>query len=57
MAKLKPFSGRKRCKDGETYIFKYGKATVPGMWYKNTMWRRLEPVTITFKEFVEVNNG
>ena len=40
---------KKRCKDGELYIFKNGVATVPGMVISGA------PVTITLKEFNELN--
>jgi hypothetical protein len=42
---------KKRCRDGELYIFKNGVATVPGMYINKA------PVTITLKEFNELNGG
>lgn len=42
---------KKRCKDGELYIFKNGVAIVPGMEISRS------PVTITIKEFNELNGS
>jgi len=54
--KLKPFNGRKKCKDGEVYWFKKGVAVVPGMWFRDPFWG-FEPVTITFAEFIKENKN
>lgn len=64
MAKRKGFTGKKY-DGGETYTFKNGIATVPGMWYKNRkgfwaegdertwtgMLSPLVPVTVSITEF------
>lgn len=47
--KIKPFSGKKRCKDGEVYTFKKGVAIVPGLQFYG------RPVKITLAEFKELN--
>jgi len=51
MAKVKLFSGKKRCSAGETCSFKNGWAEVPGFWIKG------EPVLISIKQFNEVNDN
>lgn len=49
MKKLKPFSGKKRCQQGETYTFKKGVAVVPGMSFQR------KPVKISLIEFNKLN--
>ncbi len=49
MGKIKLFSGKKRCKDGETYNFKKGIAVVPGIRISG------KNVRITLLEFIQFN--
>ena len=48
MAKIKLFSGLKKCPSGELYRFKNGVATVPGMRFHS------RALKITIKEFREL---
>ncbi len=56
---MKGFTGLKKCRDGEVYRFKKGKALVPGMRmgsFPSWGWRSAHcPVYITFKEFIQLN--
>lgn len=47
--KLKGFSGLKKCSAGEVYVFKNGKAKMPGFYLHH------QTTFISFKEFNELN--
>jgi len=48
--KIKMFSGKKKCKSGEVYIFKNGIAEVPGVRSSKG------PIFITIQDFIKLDN-
>jgi hypothetical protein len=57
MAKLKLFTGNKRCRDGEIYRFKKGKAIVPGMWHKEIRMSRWGAVPMILNSKIYITVG
>lgn len=57
--KVVKFTGMKKCKDGEIYRFKNGKAKVPGIRMSQPVFQGLtkfmKPVYITYQEFLRLN--